>query len=319
MSARGNLLDRILRALGFNPVRLRWKLNRFKERSKRRGRSLENRSRALRYEHKVCANCGLTVDRVERRCPRCGERLPGMAGRRLGFLWRALVPAGKTTYTTLFVTAIVVLHLAMVVQSGGAASLGHGISVKVMFRFGAWTVPSVLGGELWRLVVPCFLHFGLLHLIFNGLWLVQLGPLVEQTYGRSRFLLIYLVSGVAGNALSVLYRSLGSGLAAPAIGAGASGVVFGLIGVALAQGYLKKTPNSGAFRGGIGKWALYAIVFSLLPGVDMVAHLGGGLAGAALGWGLADSSQQRSHRPWLVVEGVCVLVLVGSFVRVVVP
>lgn len=315
------LLDRLLRALGVNPVQLRWRLHRLRERTRRRARSLENRGRALSYRHQVCPECGLTADRGERACPRCGARLHGPWARRLVLLWRTLVPAGTYTYTVLFVTANVALYAAMVMQPDAMPSemdllsrFGAGIPASVMDRFGAWTVGHIARGELWRLVTPCFLHFGLLHLIFNCLWLVQLGPVLEQHHGRARYLVLYLGGGVAGMALSVGYRYLARGPHAPDIGAGASGVVFGFIGAALVQGYLKKSPGSEVFRGGLGKWALYAIIFSLLPGVDLVAHLGGGLAGAGLGAVLPQGSRQGAL--WGAVELLCLGLVVGSFVVV---
>jgi len=318
------LLDRILRRLGVNPVQLRWKLHQLRERSRRGARRLENRSRSLRYEHQICPDCGLTVDSKERSCPRCRHRLHGRRVQQLWRLWRLLVPEGTYTCTAVLTTGIVALYAAMVmVQPRGEAdlltTLGSGITHEVMDRFGAWTVQRVMRGEVWRLLTACFLHFGLLHLLFNGLWLVQLGPLVEQTFGRSRYVVLFLGSGVGGMALSVAYRFWRHGLAAPDIGAGASGVVFGFIGVALVRGYLKKTPGSDGFRGGIAKWALYALVFSLLPGIDLVAHLGGAATGAGLAAVLAESGVKLgglASRAWLVVELACLVALAASFLRV---
>jgi rhomboid protease GluP len=208
----------------------------------------------------------------------------------------------------------------MLMRSGGlgsVAGLGQPIDPAVAVRFGAWTLPLVARGELWRLVTPIFLHLGLLHIIFNCLWLMQLGPLVERAYGRSRFLLIYLAGGVGGFAVSIAYRWQAHG-PVPAMGAGASGTVFALIGVALVAGYVKKAPGAEVFRGGVARWALYAIVLSLLPGVDLAAHLGGGATGAVLGLALADRSQVRRlpDGVWLAVELLCLGVIAGSFALV---
>jgi rhomboid protease GluP len=181
----------------------------------------------------------------------------------------------------------------------------------VLDRFGAWTVEQVLAGEVWRLLTSCLLHFGLLHLIFNALWLVQLGPLLEQILGRSRFVVLTLASGVGGMGLSVAYRAM---VAEPAIGAGASGIVFGLIGAALVRGYLKKTTHSEMLRGGVGKWALYAIIFSLLPGVDFVAHLGGGIVGAGLALVFSTEAPSPGRRVWCFVEVFCVVLCLGCLV-----
>lgn len=316
------MLDRILRALGLNPVQLRWRLHRLRERSRRRARSLENRTRALSYRHQVCPGCGLTTDRGERQCPRCGGRLLGPWARRLALVWRTLVPEGTYTYTAVFVAANVAIYAAMVMAQPRDTDLlsmfGRGISVQVMETFGAWTVPRVASGQLWRLVTACFLHFGLLHLIFNGLWLVQLGPLVERHYGRSRYVVLYLGTGVGGMAASVVWRLVTHGAHAPHIGGGASAVVFGFIGIALVLGYLGKPPGSEVFRSGIVKWALFALIMSLLPGVDLVAHLGGAGTGALLAAAVADRSR-RGRLPkaaWLGLELLCIVGLVGSVIGV---
>jgi rhomboid protease GluP len=207
---------------------------------------------------------------------------------------------------------MVVLYAAMLTQKETSTNVlavfGGGVPPLVLERFGAWTIEGVMvRGEIWRLMTACLLHFDLLHLIFNALWLMQLGPMVEQVYGRSRFVVTTLVSGVVGMVLSATLRAMWGEMA---IGAGASGMVFGLIGVALVGGYLKKRPGSEQLRAGAGKWALYAIIFSLLPGIDLVAHLGGGVTGAGLALVLADHCHARPLLPrrfWLALEVVCVL------------
>ncbi len=311
-------LDKLLAALGLDPVRLRWRLQRWRERSERRRRELENRTRGLSYKNQLCPGCGLPAAPDERRCSRCGRKLHGLALQQLGRLWRLLVPEGSVAASGAFLFVCAAFYLAMVMRSGGGPSLMHGIATPVIIRFGAWTVPAIARGELWRLVTPIFLHFDLLHLIFNGLWLFQLGPLVEQAYGRSRFVVLCLVSGVAGFAASVAYRweSLRH---VPVPGGGASGVVFALIGVSLTAGYLKKSRGTRELRAGLGKGLVYGLVFSLLPGVDLMAHLGGGVAGALLGLLLADREQARrvSDRLWLLLAVLSVLVVVASFALVV--
>jgi rhomboid protease GluP len=309
MAGSDPLLDRLLRALGLDPVRLRWRWQRLRGRAGRASRSLENRTRALRYPHKVCAACGTTVAAEERRCPHCGARLGSRLGVRARQLLRLAVPEGTYTVTAVMVIACVAFFLAMIMRSGGLGALTRGVAPAVMIRFGAWTVPLVLEGELHRLVTPIFLHFDLLHLIFNALWLVQLGPLVEETYGRSRTTVIVLATGVAGFATSVLYR-LEAYRALPVPGAGASGVVFGLIGLAIVAALRHRMRVE--LRSGLVKWALYGIVFSLLPGVDLAAHLGGAVAGAALGAALGVA-RGRTPLVWRLLEILALSTIVLSY------
>src|SRR5207248_1502986 len=74
-----------------------------------------------------------------------------------------------------------------------------------------------------------FVHVGLLHLALNMWCLLTLGPIAEGVFGRGLFFLLYLVSGVAGSATSLLVHPL-------IVGAGASGAIFGVAGALVAAG-----------------------------------------------------------------------------------
>src|SRR5438445_8619870 len=91
---------------------------------------------------------------------------------------------------------------------------------------------AILQGELWRLVMPIFLHAGLLHIGMNSLFFVDIGPQVERLYGSARYLFIYVFTGICSFIASTawnlwIYGGYG-------IGIGASRAVSGLIGILLA-------------------------------------------------------------------------------------
>ena len=183
--------------------------------------------------------------------------------------------------------------------------------MKVIYRFGAWTVPAVADGQWWRLVMPIFLHFDLLHLIFNSIWLVQLGPLIEQAIGRSRFLVLYLVTGRGW--LRAVHRAQVVFTIPEILGLVASGVVFGLMGAALIFGYVRRVSGGAAFRAGLVKWIIFAVIMSFLPGIDLAAHLGGGIAGAGLAMVLpTGSTSRRARRLWFAAEIICIVAILAS-------
>lgn len=308
------LWEKLLTALGINVVRLRWKWQQRQVQRERQERRRENEGRALRYEHKVCPGCKLTVDKDEKVCPRCERRLASATVTRLGRYFSAVFPVGSTSYSAFFVAVNVAFYLAMVLQSGGPSAVFSGPNNRVALRFGAWFVPLVVQGEWWRLVTPTFLHFGTLHLVFNCLWLMQLGPMLEELLGRSRYLVLYVATGVGGFVVSIGYRVFVTH-DPRGLGGGASGVVFGLIGAALVLGYVRKAPGAGFFREGLLKWALFAVVMSLLPGIDLAAHLGGAAVGAALALGLATESQARRipDRVWLLLELAALALVIAAF------
>src|SRR4051812_49971100 len=112
-----------------------------------------------------------------------------------------------------------------------------GTNEATLIGFGAKVNSSIDRGEYWRLVTPIFIHIGFLHIAFNSyaLWIV--GPQVEKLYGGSRFVILYVLTGIAGVAGSYFYHPLSQS-------AGASGAIFGLFGVLLVFGirYQKNIP-----------------------------------------------------------------------------
>jgi len=134
-------------------------------------------------------------------------------------------------------------------------------------------------GQTWRLVSPIFLHFGVLHMVFNGYALYLLGRMVENLYGSRRFLVLFMTSGVASIA--------GSYIGSDQMSVGASGAIFGLLGAAVLVGYKHKDDIPPAFRRFFGRgmmpWVLLNLGMGLMiPGIDNWAHVSGLIAGVAV-------------------------------------
>jgi len=152
-------------------------------------------------------------------------------------------------------------------------------------RFIGWGsnfAPLTAAGEWWRLATAMFLHFGLVHLLFNAWALWVIGSLVERLYGHARFAAIYAVAGLAGGLASMTWNPLANS-------AGASGAIFGIIGAQLAffmrGGHLLPATVVRAQRNSTLAFIAYAVVFGfVVPGIDNAAHFGGLAAGFALGW-----------------------------------
>ncbi len=149
-----------------------------------------------------------------------------------------------------------------------------------LMAFGVKANALIDQGQYWRFITPIFIHIGLLHLGFNSyaLWIV--GPQVEKLYGGARFVLLYLLTGVAGVLGSYLYRPDG-------LSAGASGAIFGLFGVLLVFGIRHRESVPPLFRRAFGTGVLPVILINLaigyfVPMIDLSAHIGGLLAGMAL-------------------------------------
>lgn len=131
-------------------------------------------------------------------------------------------------------------------------------------------------GQLWRLVTPIFIHIGWEHMILNGLSIYFVGKLLEGLIGSWQFLLLYLLSGIMGNAF-VLYFT------PTVVAAGASTSIFGMFAALVIIGYVGKN----AYLRHIGRNYLVLIllntVMSLLsPDVSVAGHIGGAVGGVLL-------------------------------------
>ena len=167
-----------------------------------------------------------------------------------------------------------------------------------MLEHGAMFVPLVLGNhEYYRLITSIFLHFGFAHLMNNMVMLFFLGSILEEEIGSFKYLLLYFVSGVAGNILSA-FMDLKTGEFV--ISAGASGAIFGVIGALL----IIVAKNHGRLRTLDGRGMVFMVVCSLYhgftsTGVDNMAHIGGLLSGILLADILSRKRQsKRSTVDW---------------------
>jgi membrane associated rhomboid family serine protease len=162
-------------------------------------------------------------------------------------------------------------------------------------------VDGVANGEWWRLLTAAFLHHGPIHLALNmvALWLIG-GPL-EQMLGHGRYLMLYIVSGLAGSAGALLVEPR-------AITVGASGAIFGIIGALLVVEYQR----TGTIVGPALSLLVVNLAFTFfIPGISIGGHLGG-LVGGILG-ALALSRFGRGHVAYgrLGLLGIGSLVLIG--------
>ena len=150
-----------------------------------------------------------------------------------------------------------------------------------MLQHGAMYEPYIIEGhEYYRIFTCLFLHFGITHLLNNMVLLGALGWNLELEIGKVRFVIIYFASGIVGNIVSLFYDLT---LEQPAVSAGASGAIFGLMGALL---YVV-IANRGRLGRLSGRGMLVMVILSLYfgltsTGVDNLAHIGGLVSGFLL-------------------------------------
>ncbi|WP_437877516.1 rhomboid family intramembrane serine protease [Sorangium sp. So ce513] len=174
------------------------------------------------------------------------------------------------------VTAVIVVACAALLAV--SYLFGSGTHEMALWRMGANSGEAVRRGEVYRLLASAFLHADVVHLFVNMLALWSFGPMLEALFGPRRYLLLYGASALGGSIASNLLDDRWS--------VGASGAIWGLmtagIGVAL-QPHGLLPPAMIAQMRSRAWWPLAInLVYSFQPGVDLLAHLGGGVVGFAL-------------------------------------
>jgi membrane associated rhomboid family serine protease len=169
---------------------------------------------------------------------------------------------------------IAVFALELTQGSGFGGFLGSTTVGKVEVHLGLFA-PSVAAGQWYRLVTSGFIHFGVIHILFNMLILYRLGQDMEAGIGRSRFATIYFVSLLAGSFGAVL-------LDPRALSGGASGAVFGLAAAATIGLWQR---GVRFYQTGWGPLLVLNLLITFtLPDISVGAHVGGLIAGTILGW-----------------------------------
>ena len=150
---------------------------------------------------------------------------------------------------------------------------GFGYKTDTLVLFGANYGPLVKHGEIYRLITCMFLHAGIVHLGLNMYSLFIVGPRLEDFFGKWKYLLIYLISGISASLLSI-------GLNGDVVSVGASGAIFGLFGALLYFGYTYRGYIATIIRSQIVPIVLYNLLIGFfIPGIDMWGHVGGLIGG----------------------------------------
>ena len=150
------------------------------------------------------------------------------------------------------------------------------IDINVLISFGAKENNLILRGEYYRFISCMFLHGGLIHVVLNMYALYNIGPLVEEVYGKIKYLIVYFVAGITSSIFSFLFSD--------SVSIGASGAIFGLLGITLVFAVSEKEKIGKEFYKNI----LMVIVTNLIlgfsiPNIDNFGHLGGLIGGAIVG------------------------------------
>lgn len=253
----------------------------------------------------VCPSCGRLVGVRDEACFHCGARNPALFG--FGPVLRRL--GGELAFPNLLLGGCALFYLVALLLSPGALSAGGLTRLlapgwPALFLLGGSGAEPVFGfGRWWTVLSAGWLHGGLLHIAFNMMWVRDMAPAVARLYGAGRFLIIYVLAGAGGFALTSLVALFAPGLPLILHGGvrtiGASASLFGLFGALVCYG--QRTGQSGLQRM-VWTWIAIGVVFGVVfPGIDNWAH-GGGFA---TGWLVARALDPlRDEKPIHVAVGL---------------
>jgi len=258
----------------------------------------------------MCPHCRAFITTSDKVCPYCGQRVGPRSVdlRQPGQILGGLIPQAR--FTTIL---ILLINLGLFIAT---EIWGRNVEFSaVLVSFGAKFGPFIYQEhQWWRLVTAGFLHGGWLHIGMNSWVLYDLGAQVEQVYGTSRFLVIYLVGTIAGFYFSLLMNPM-------VLSIGASAGLTGLIGAMIAFGVANRHSAIGrAVRDSYVRWVIYILAIGFIGGLgtDNWAHIGGLAGGFVVGYiaGTPVPGRRRQEALWQALGGAAVLVTALCFLMV---
>lgn len=203
-----------------------------------------------------------------------------------------------TAFLLLFNLAFFALEFIANTKAPGFARGFWGISHTALIGLGSLSPSRIDSGEYWRLLSCVFLHGGLVHLLFNGLFLFDFGRLSEPLLSRWRYLTVYVASGLGASLSSFVYMTKVRGRAPFAIdvgSVGASGALCGLIGALFA---FSVRHGQQHLRDALVRVIIWVAIISFLPFVDWAAHAGGFAVGFVFGWFTTAYTSSTAAARW---------------------
>ncbi len=240
-----------------------------------------------------CKQCGtelpvFTFGESSDLCAACRKQAPAQKPNTMFGALPRLYPSasGWLTATNLLLAANCGVFLAMCLTGVSPVAPTGAQLVKWGADFG----PLTLSGQYWRLVTSAFVHIGLVHIAFNMYFLFRFGRALEKLFSAWIVISIYLVTATGASLLSLTWDST-------RVSAGASGALFGFIGVLISVLSNKRLGLAEDDRrrmlGYTVRLAVFNLLYGLLRGIDNMAHLGGFVTGLAIGYFIAPSLVSR--------------------------
>ena len=205
----------------------------------------------------------------------------------------------KPIVTYIIISICILLYIIMEIFGNGSTNN------ITLLKFGANLDVLVKNGEYYRLFTSIFLHIGIMHLLCNMYSLYIIGREVESLFGKVKYIIIFILSGIFGSVLSIAFSH-------NVISAGASGAIFGLLGALLYFGmYYRTYLGEALVRSIIPILIINLVIGFLSPGIDMAAHIGGFVGGILVSMmvGIPDKSKTKD-----IINGTVLTIIYLLFI-----
>jgi rhomboid protease GluP len=261
---------------------------------------------------RMCPNCRAFITADDKICPYCQASVgPRVVDRRtpadaLG----GLIPHARfTTMVILLINSALYVATVLYSSKTNGGGFSFDLDTRTLVLFGAKDPAIILYGEWWRLITAGFLHGGIMHILMNSWVLFDVGAQVEETFGTSRYLVLYFVSTITGYLASLWWAP-----SVPSIGASAA--IMGLVGAMIANSVRDRSSYGIAVRKMYTRWVIYILIFGLLPffNIDNAAHIGGLAGGFGVGYLAGTPGISRGTEGfWRAASGVAMAITAVAF------
>ena len=205
----------------------------------------------------------------------------------------------KQPIVTYIIIAICIILFILMELSGGSTNS------QVLLKYGANLDALVKNGEYYRLFTCIFLHIGIMHLLCNMYSLYIIGREVENLFGKVKYIIIFILSGIFGSIMSLAFTH-------NTISAGTSGAIFGLLGALLYFGMHYRTYLGEAIKRSIIPIIVVNLIIGFFAeGIDLAAHTGGLVGGVlvAMMVGVPDKSKTKD-----IINGTILTIIYLIFI-----
>jgi rhomboid protease GluP len=223
----------------------------------------------------LCPSCRKLISANAPVCIYCGRKNPGLWG--YGHVLQKFFGSTAAVSPLIIGFCILVYIVSLMIDPSALLQVTNVLrllspSGEALDRLGMTGAYALGHGRWWTLITANYLHGGILHILFNMMWIRQIGPMVEEIFGSARTFILFTISGTAAYLIS--------GLVGVDFTIGASASIFGLLGALIYYGRRRGGQFGTTVYRQVGMWTLTGFLFGfIMPGVNNWAHAGGFIFG----------------------------------------